>query len=110
MPGSVPSSCDITGLTLLEATSVIVNVLECFNKSGVENPSVVSLSVGAQLLFVVEIGTELGKTSRSGDPSSAVRGFGEGSAGRSLLGLDEEISQFKGCPNVVGGAVTRLIS
>lgn len=51
MPGSVPSKCDITGLTLLEATSVIVNVLECFNKSGVENPSVARPSVGAQLIF-----------------------------------------------------------
>lgn len=53
MPGLVPFNYDVTGFILLKATSIIVIILKCFNKSVVEKYSFAHSSVVVQLLLLV---------------------------------------------------------
>lgn len=53
MPGLVPFTYDIAGFILLKATSIVVIILKCFNKSvvGKKKSSFAYSSVVVQLLL-----------------------------------------------------------
>lgn len=53
MPRLVPFTYDITGFILLKATSIIVIILKCFNKSVVEKNCFAYSSVDVQLLVLL---------------------------------------------------------